>query len=137
ARLPPVAGVRGPMPRPQAGDKRRTSAPMADTRFPEVRAGYPSRRLGREVRAEWRAGRIFEQTQTRPAPLGDFVFFEGPPTANNVPHVGHVVTRVVKDLYPRYRTQRGYRVLRKAGWDTHGLAVEIEVEKSLGFTGGK
>ena len=57
------------------------------------------------------------------------------PTANNVPHVGHVVTRVVKDLFPRYRTMRGYRVPRKAGWDTHGLAVEIEVEKRLGFSG--
>ena len=106
-------------------------------RFPDVPGGYPFPRLEREVLAEWRAGRIFEQTQTRPAPRGDFVFFEGPPTANNVPHVGHVVTRVVKDLFPRYRTQRGYRVLRKAGWDTHGLAVEIEVEKRLGFSGGK
>jgi isoleucyl-tRNA synthetase len=105
--------------------------------FPEVPAGYPFPRLEREVLAEWSAGKIFEQTQTRPAPRGDFVFFEGPPTANNVPHVGHVVTRVVKDLFPRYRTQRGYRVLRKAGWDTHGLAVEIEVEKRLGFSGGK
>jgi len=106
-------------------------------RFPEVPGGYPFPRLEREVLAEWSAGRIFEETQTRPAPRGDFVFFEGPPTANNVPHVGHVVTRVVKDLFPRYRTQRGYRVLRKAGWDTHGLAVEIEVEKRLGFSGGK
>ena len=108
---------------------------MTDHRFPDVPAGYPFPELERAVLAEWRAGRIFERTQTRPAPLGDFVFFEGPPTANNVPHVGHVVTRVVKDLFPRYRTQRGYRVLRKAGWDTHGLAVEIEVEKRLGFSG--
>jgi isoleucyl-tRNA synthetase len=108
---------------------------MSDRRFPDVPAGYPFPQLESEVLAEWRAGRIFEQTQTRPAPRGDFVFFEGPPTANNVPHVGHVVTRVVKDLFPRYRTQRGYRVLRKAGWDTHGLAVEIEVEKRLGFSG--
>ena len=104
-------------------------------RFPDVPGGYPFPRLEREVLAEWSAGRIFEQTQNRPGPRGDFVFFEGPPTANNVPHVGHVVTRVVKDLFPRYRTQRGYRVLRKAGWDTHGLAVEIEVEKRLGFSG--
>lgn len=104
-------------------------------RFPEVPGGYPFPRLEHEVLAAWSAARIFEQTQLRPAPRGDFVFFEGPPTANNVPHVGHVVTRVVKDLFPRYRTQRGYRVLRKAGWDTHGLAVEIEVEKRLGFSG--
>src|ERR1700688_3668112 len=106
-------------------------------RFPDVPGGYPFPRLEHEVLAEWSAGRIFEQTQTRAAPRGDFVFFEGPPTANNVPHVGHVVTRVVKDLFPRYRTQRGYRVLRKPGWNTHGLAVEIEVEKRLGFSGGK
>jgi isoleucyl-tRNA synthetase len=109
---------------------------MSDPRpFPDVPGGYPFPRLEREVLAEWSRGRIFEQTQTRAAPRGDFVFFEGPPTANNVPHVGHVVTRVIKDLFPRYRTQRGYRVLRKAGWDTHGLAVEIEVEKRLGFSG--
>jgi hypothetical protein len=63
------------------------------------------------------------------------VFYEGPPTANNVPHVGHVVSRVLKDLFPRYRTMRGYHVARKAGWDTHGLPVEIEVEKRLGFSG--
>jgi isoleucyl-tRNA synthetase len=109
---------------------------MSDPRpFPDVPVGYPFPRLEREVLEEWSRGRIFEQTQTRTAPRGDFVFFEGPPTANNVPHVGHAVTRVVKDLFPRYRTQRGYRVLRKAGWDTHGLAVEIEVEKRLGFSG--
>src|SRR6185295_17813918 len=78
---------------------------------------------------------IFEQSLKRPAPEGDFVFYDGPPTANNVPHVGHVVTRVVKDLIPRFRTMRGHRVARKAGWDTHGLPVEIEVEKRLGFSG--
>jgi isoleucyl-tRNA synthetase len=83
----------------------------------------------------WRERGIFEKSLTKPAPEGEFVFFEGPPTANNVPHVGHVVTRVVKDLFPRYRTMRGYHVARKAGWDTHGLAVEIEVEKRLGFSG--
>ena len=80
------------------------------------------------------AGDLREEPR-KPSPAGEFVFFEGPPTANNVPHVGHVVTRVVKDLFPRYRTMRGYHVARKAGWDTHGLAVEIEVEKRLGFSG--
>ena len=108
---------------------------MSDSRFPEVPGGYPFPQLELDVLAEWKARGIFEQSLTKPAPAGDFVFFEGPPTANNVPHVGHVVTRVVKDLFPRYRTMRGYRVARKAGWDTHGLPVEIEVEKRLGFSG--
>jgi isoleucyl-tRNA synthetase len=105
------------------------------SRFPDVPGGYPFPRLEEEVLSFWRAEEIFPKTLERPAPAGAFVFYEGPPTANNVPHVGHVVTRVVKDLFPRYKTMRGYRVPRKAGWDTHGLAVEIEVEKRLGFSG--
>ncbi len=108
---------------------------MSDSRFPDLPGGYPFPTLELEVLAEWKANRIFEQTLKRPAPEGAFVFYEGPPTANNVPHVGHVVTRVVKDLFPRFRTMRGYKVSRKAGWDTHGLAVDIEVEKRLGFSG--
>jgi isoleucyl-tRNA synthetase len=108
---------------------------MSDSRFPEVPGGYPFPQLELDVLAEWKDRGIFEQSLAKPAPRGDFVFFEGPPTANNVPHVGHVVTRVVKDLFPRFRTMRGYRVARKAGWDTHGLPVEIEVEKRLGFSG--
>jgi len=108
---------------------------MTDSRFPDLPGGYPFPTLELEVLEEWKANRIFERTLTRPAPEGDFVFYDGPPTANNVPHVGHVVTRVVKDLIPRFRTMRGHRVARKAGWDTHGLPVEIEVEKRLGFSG--
>ena len=103
--------------------------------FPEVPGGYPFPDLEQAQLERWRAEGIFRQTLERPAPQGSFVFYEGPPTANNVPHVGHVVTRVVKDLFPRYKTMRGYRVARKAGWDTHGLPVEIEVEKRLGFSG--
>jgi len=64
-----------------------------------------------------------------------FTFYDGPPTANGVPHIGHVVTRVIKDLIPRYKVMKGYKVLRKAGWDTHGLPVELEVEKNLGISG--
>ena len=64
-----------------------------------------------------------------------FTFYDGPPTANGKPHVGHIITRVIKDLIPRYKVMKGYRVLRKAGWDTHGLPVELEVEKSLGISG--
>lgn len=91
--------------------------------------------LEAEVLAFWKAERIFEASLSRPAPKGTFVFYEGPPTANGMPHNGHVLTRVVKDLFPRYRTMRGYKVERKAGWDTHGLPVEVEVEKLLGIHG--
>src|SRR3954447_1981704 len=64
-----------------------------------------------------------------------FVFFEGPPTANGKPGIHHVASRSFKDLYPRYKTMRGYKVLRRAGWDTHGLPVEVEIEKKIGSTG--
>ncbi|HMB55551.1 MAG TPA: class I tRNA ligase family protein, partial [Thermoanaerobaculia bacterium] len=103
--------------------------------FPPVPSGYPFPRLETEVLDEWREKRVFERSLERPSPRGEWVLYEGPPTANNKPHVGHVVTRAVKDLYPRYRTMRGYKAPRKAGWDTHGLPVEIEVEKALGFSG--
>jgi len=87
-----------------------------------------------EVLAFWQEQAVFEETVSRPAPKGTFVFFEGPPTANNVPHVGHALTRAIKDVIPRFKTMQGYRVDRKAGWDTHGLPVEIAIEKELGFT---
>ncbi len=64
-----------------------------------------------------------------------YTFYDGPPTANGKPHIGHVETRVIKDMIPRYRTMKGYMVPRKAGWDTHGLPVELEVEKKLGLDG--
>ena len=112
---------------------------MSGDRFPPVPGGYPFPALEQEVLERWRRERIFERSLERPGgrdePEGEFVFYDGPPTANNAPHVGHVVTRVVKDLFPRFRTMQGWHVARKAGWDTHGLPVEIEVEKRLGFTG--
>ena len=64
-----------------------------------------------------------------------FTFFDGPPTANGKPHVGHILTRVMKDIIPRYKVMKGYKVIRKAGWDTHGLPVELEIEKKLGISG--
>ncbi|HZO15805.1 MAG TPA: class I tRNA ligase family protein, partial [Polyangiaceae bacterium] len=90
--------------------------------------------------AFWNERRIFEKTlraETRATgpSKGAFVFYEGPPTANGMPHNGHVLTRAIKDLLPRYQTMRGYDVPRKAGWDTHGLPVEVEVEKDLGIHG--
>lgn len=108
---------------------------MSDAKFPEVATGYPFPELERRVLERWRDERVFERSLEKTAGGAGFVFYDGPPTANNKPHVGHVVTRVVKDLFPRFRTMRGQHVARKAGWDTHGLAVEIEVEKSLGFSG--
>ena len=89
----------------------------------------------REVLTLWKDKRIFERTLEKPSTKGDFIFYEGPPTANGLPHNGHVLTRVIKDLFPRYKTMRGYRVPRKAGWDTHGLPVEVEVEKELRIHG--
>ncbi len=91
--------------------------------------------------AFWKNEKIFEKqleqgrSRARAEGKSTYVFYEGPPTANGMPHPGHVLTRVVKDLFPRYRAMRGYDVPRKAGWDTHGLPVEIEVEKELGIEG--
>ncbi|MEZ4267346.1 MAG: isoleucine--tRNA ligase [Myxococcota bacterium] len=89
----------------------------------------------REILAFWREAKIFEQSLALREGRETFVFYEGPPTANGTPHNGHVLTRVIKDLFPRYKTMRGYKVPRKAGWDTHGLPVEVEVEKELGIHG--
>ena len=81
----------------------------------------------------WAENKIFEKTCEKQGP--SYVFYDGPPTANGKPHIGHVLTRVIKDMIPRYRTMKGYQVPRKAGWDTHGLPVELEVEKLLGLDG--
>lgn len=86
-----------------------------------------------EVAAWWRARGIYSQSLERRRGGPRFVFFEGPPTANGMPHPGHCLTRTIKDLYPRYRTMRGEFCERKAGWDTHGLPVEVEVCKELGI----
>ena len=94
-------------------------------------ADFPA--LENAVLEFWRERKIYEKSLQRPAPEGPFVFFEGPPTANGMPHPGHCLTRAIKDAFPRYRTMRGYRCLRKAGWDTHGLPVEVEVCKDLGI----
>ncbi len=88
-----------------------------------------------ELLEYWEKEKIFEATLAKEAPKGNFVFFEGPPTANGKPGIHHVESRAFKDLIPRYKTMRGYRVERKAGWDTHGLPVELQVEKELGISG--
>ncbi len=83
----------------------------------------------------WRENNIFKQTLEKDAPEGNFVFFEGPPTANGKPGIHHVLARSFKDLFARYKTMKGFYVKRKAGWDTHGLPVELQVEKELGISG--
>lgn len=87
------------------------------------------------VRAFWQQRRIFEKSLRLREGAPTFTFYDGPPTANGKPHIGHVLTRVIKDLVPRYQTMKGYQVPRKAGWDTHGLPVELEVERLLGLDG--
>ena len=87
------------------------------------------------TRRFWEENRIFEKSIDARREGEDFTFYDGPPTANGKPHIGHVLTRVIKDMIPRYQTMKGKRVLRKAGWDTHGLPVELEVEKKLGIDG--
>lgn len=101
--------------------------------FQEVKAAqFPA--LEREVMAFWRERDIFRKSVEKPSPEGNYVFYEGPPTANGQPGVHHVSSRAYKDLFPRFKTMQGFRVGRKGGWDTHGLPVEIAIEKRLGFT---
>ena len=95
-----------------------------NAKFPELEA---------EVLEFWRRNRIYEKSLEQRRGSQPFVFFEGPPTANGMPHPGHCLTRAIKDLFPRYRTMRGYYCERKGGWDTHGLPVEVEVCKELGI----
>ena len=83
----------------------------------------------------WKENNIFQKSIDERRDGETYTFYDGPPTANGKPHIGHVLTRVIKDMIPRYRTMKGYKVLRKAGWDTHGLPVELEVEKKLGLDG--
>ncbi len=89
----------------------------------------------KEVLEFWKENKIFEKSMDSSEQKETYMFYDGPPTANGKPHIGHVLTRVIKDMIPRYRTMKGYIVPRKAGWDTHGLPVEIEVEKKLGLDG--
>ncbi|MDZ4284682.1 MAG: class I tRNA ligase family protein [Patescibacteria group bacterium] len=90
-----------------------------------------------EILRFWQERRIFERTLEKPSPAGEFVFYEGPPTANGRPGIHHLEARAFKDAIPRYRSMRGYHVRRRGGWDTHGLPVELEVEKQLGLKSKK
>ena len=110
--------------RPMAPPAFEKVAPVVD--FPEVEA---------RIRYFWRERDVFRRSLERRQGGPRFVFYEGPPTANGLPHNGHALTRVMKDVFPRYKSMRGFDVPRRAGWDTHGLPVEIEVEKELRITG--
>lgn len=89
------------------------------------------------VRALWKEHNVFRRSEEQRHGGPEFVFYDGPPTANGRPHSGHVITRVMKDVYPRYKAMKGFHTQRKAGWDTHGLPVEIEIEKKFGISGKK
>ncbi|MBO5286361.1 MAG: class I tRNA ligase family protein, partial [Clostridia bacterium] len=89
----------------------------------------------KQILSFWKENKVFEKVLALNEGAPEFTFYDGPPTANGKPHIGHILTRVIKDIIPRYRTMKGYHVARKAGWDTHGLPVELEVEKLLGING--
>ncbi len=97
----------------------------------ENSVSFPTLEMG--ILDFWRENRIYEKSLDMRSEAEPFVFYEGPPTANGMPHPGHCITRAIKDLFPRYRTMRGFRCERKGGWDTHGLPVEVEVCKELGI----
>ncbi len=101
--------------------------------FREVEANVSFPQLELEIGRFWKERGIYEKSLAQREGAEKFVFFEGPPTANGLPHPGHCLTRAIKDLYPRYQTMRGKLCERKAGWDTHGLPVEVEVCKELGI----
>src|ERR1700741_200754 len=90
-----------------------------------------------EILKFWQENQIFEKSLKKESPKGEFVFYEGPPTANGKPGIHHLEARAFKDLIPRYKTMQGYHVRRKGGWDTHGLPVELQVEKELGLKSKK
>src|SRR5690606_1107241 len=98
-------------------------------------ADTPPDALEREIQATWESEKLFARLQEERAGGEPWIFFEGPPTANGRPGIHHVFARTIKDLFCRHRAMRGHFVPRKAGWDTHGLPVEIEVEKRLGISG--
>lgn len=104
-----------------------------ERRFPEYKE-FDLSKINQEVLAAWESESVFEKSiQTREG-HPDFIFYEGPPSANGVPGIHHVMARTIKDVFCRYKTLKGFKVERKAGWDTHGLPVELGVEKSLGIT---
>ena len=103
------------------------------TTFPDYK-GLNLPEVADEILKLWEENNIFEKSITTRNGQNPFVFFEGPPSANGLPGVHHVLARAIKDIFPRYKTMKGFQVKRKAGWDTHGLPIELGVEKELGIT---
>ena len=103
------------------------------TKFPEYK-GLNLSKIADEVRNDWEENNIFEKSVSTREGNKPYVFYEGPPSANGLPGVHHVLARAIKDIFPRYKTMKGFQVKRKAGWDTHGLPIELGVEKELGIT---
>jgi isoleucyl-tRNA synthetase len=106
---------------------------MMSTKFPEYK-GLNLPKVAKEIGGYWEAHNIFDKSVTTREGKPPYVFFEGPPSANGLPGVHHVLARAIKDIFPRYKTMKGFQVKRKAGWDTHGLPIELGVEKELGIT---
>ena len=102
-------------------------------RFPEYK-GLDLSKVNKEILKVWDENDTFHKSVRELNGKGEFVFYEGPPSANGIPGIHHVMARTIKDAICRYKTQCGYEVKRKAGWDTHGLPVELQVEKALGIT---
>ena len=105
--------------------------------FKKVESNVNLVELEEKVLDFWKKNKIFEKSLDKNKDCQKFIFYEGPPTANGEPGVHHVLSRVFKDIFPRYKTMKGYNVPRKAGWDTHGLPVELEIEKKLGINSKK
>src|SRR5712675_235027 len=112
-----------------------TDGPHAGVPYPRVpsRADYPA--LERGTLERWVADRTFEASVEQRPSDDEYVFYDGPPFANGLPHYGHLLTGYVKDVVPRYKTMRGMKVDRRFGWDTHGLPAEVETERLLGISG--
>ncbi|MDT8402463.1 MAG: class I tRNA ligase family protein, partial [Bacteroidales bacterium] len=102
-------------------------------KFPEYK-GLDLSKVNKDILARWDENDTFHKSIRSTGGKGEFIFYEGPPSANGKPGIHHVMSRSIKDAICRYKTQCGYKVRRKAGWDTHGLPVELGVEKSLGIT---
>ncbi len=102
-------------------------------KFPEYK-GLDLPKVAEEILNYWKEEEIFEKSMSARDGAQPFVFFEGPPSANGLPGIHHVMARSIKDIFCRYKTQKGFQVKRKAGWDTHGLPIELGVEKELGIT---
>src|SRR5215472_14160791 len=124
-------------PREAAAMPRPDDPPVAKPPFPELPAVVDLPAIEREVLARWRDGRVFERSLEQTAAGKPWTFYEGPPTANGKPGVHHVEARVLKDLFPRFKTMQGFHVPRQGGWDCHGLPVEVAVEQELGLSGKK